>query len=255
MCLRVVSCYFPTVTDGRAIVLGGSGALGGVIARRLSAAGMRVGLTFHRGEARARALEAELGCVVAPLDATRPGDVERAIDALVTALGGPPDALVHAIAIASTVSPARFDRVQEVDDAGWDRLMAVNVKSAFFAVKHAAPLMRGRGGNVVLLGSIDGEKSVPTTAPYAVSKAALAGIARALAKELGPSNVRVNVVAPGILEGGISALVPEEVRAEYLKHSGAKRYGTFAEIAEVVAWLAQSNTYVTGRSILLDGGV
>ena len=86
------------------------------------------------------------------------------------------------------------------------------------------------------------------------SKAALGGVARALAKELGPHDIRVNVVAPGILESGASALVPEDVRREYVKHSNAKRLGRHEEIAELVAWLALSNTYVTGRTLVADGG-
>jgi 3-oxoacyl-[acyl-carrier protein] reductase len=128
------------------------------------------------------------------------------------------------------------------------------VRSAFVAASRAAHHMP-RGGNIVFIGSIDGEKGVPTAPPYATSKAALSGAARALAKSLGPKNIRVNVVAPGILEAGASAVVPENIRAEYLKHSNAKRYGTSEEIARTVGFFALENTYVTGKTLVCDGGV
>jgi NAD(P)-dependent dehydrogenase (short-subunit alcohol dehydrogenase family) len=65
----------------------------------------------------------------------------------------------------------------------------------------------------------------------------------------------VNVVAPGVLESGITSMVPAEVKAEYLKHSAQKRFGTHEEIARSIAWLALSNTYVTGQTMVLDGGL
>src|SRR5204863_245864 len=78
----------------------------------------------------------------------------------------------------------------------------------------AAELMRERGGNIVLLGSIDGVKAAPSPVHYAASKGALAGMVKAMAKELGPHNIRVNSVAPGVLEGGLSRALPDELRSE-----------------------------------------
>jgi len=235
--------------------VGGSGQLGRVLCRALAGRGARVGLTFHRDEATARDLEASIGAIAAPLDLTDARGVPGALARLVDGLGGPPTALVYAAAIGSGEEPPIYDRMATVKEAAWDRLMAVNVKGAFFCVQRFAELAGESGGNVVLLGSTDGEKSVPSPPPYAVSKAALSGMARSLAKELGPRQVKINVVAPGLLESGASAPVPEAVRAEYLKHSGAKRYGTHDEVAALVAWLALENTYVTGRTLILDGGL
>lgn len=237
----------------RCIVVGGTGALGRVICRALAGRGARVGLTYRSDEATARALEAEVGAASARLDVTAAADVARVIDELEAALGGPADALVYAAAIGSGEVPPVYDRLATVGADAWDRVMAVNVRGAFLAVQRFA--RSARPGNVVLLGSTDGEKSVPSPPPYATSKAALSGMARSLSKELGPLGVRINVVAPGLLEGGASDPVPESVRVEYLKHSGAKRYGKHAEVASWVAWLALENSYVTGRTIILDGGL
>jgi NAD(P)-dependent dehydrogenase (short-subunit alcohol dehydrogenase family) len=144
----------------------------------------------------------------------------------------------------------------DVDEPAWDRMLDVNARSAFFAVRSAAPHLRERGGgNIVLLGSIDGVKLVPAPVHYAAAKGALAGMTAAMAKELGPDGIRVNLVAPGILDGGMSRVLPDELRAEYLKHSGLRRYGRMEEIAEYVAWLALHNTYLTGQTVLVDGAL
>jgi 3-oxoacyl-[acyl-carrier protein] reductase len=239
----------------RVIVIGGSGALGQVLCKELAGEGARVGFTFFQNEAAARALcEANAAAFSERLDCVRPGEVERVIDALAARLGGV-DALVYAAATGSTRTPAGFDRMADVTEEGFDRLFALNVRGAFFALRRAASHFGDRGGNVVLLGSVDGVKPVPAPIPYAASKGALSALATSASKELGKRNVRINVVAPGVLEAGASSTLPEELRAEYLKHCGLRRYGTLLEAAKLVAFFALHNTYVTGRTMVLDGGL
>lgn len=102
---------------------------------------------------------------------------------------------------------------------------------------------------------MDGLKPVPSPIHFATSKAALKGMVEAMSKELGNYNIRVNIVAPGILEEGASRVLGPEMKESYLKHSSFKRFGRVEEIAELASWLAIENTYVTGQSILLDGGL
>ena len=146
-----------------------------------------------------------------------------------------------------------YDHLASVDEAGFNRLLAVNLRSAFFAVQHLAAIMKG--GNVVLLTSINSVKTVPAPVPYAAAGGALVAMARALAKDLGPKNLRVNVVASGVLDGGLSAPLPAALRAQYLKHCGLRRVGKRDEVAALVAWLALENTYVTGQTVVVDGGL
>ena len=225
----------------RVLVLGGSGALGRVIVRDLRAAGAHVFASYLTREIR-------------PDDRLEPFALDladaAAMEAKVSALG-PLDALVHCAAVPSTNTPPLFESLAQIDSTGFDRLMAVNVKSALFAVRAAQMSV----GNVVLVGSIDGVKGVPAPAPYAASKAALCGLATALAKELGPRGTLVNVVAPGILESGLSKLLPERLRNEYLKHGAAKRLGKHEEVAALVRFLALENTYVSARTLTVDGGL
>jgi NAD(P)-dependent dehydrogenase (short-subunit alcohol dehydrogenase family) len=244
----------------RALVIGGSGNLGRVVCTTLAALGSRVALTYHTGKAVADELVGRLpGARAWAVDLTSVADLGRVVEEAAGALGGL-DALVHCAALGLTPGDPLHDcprqRLEDVSAAGWDALMAVNVRSAFFACQAAAPhLRRAGGGNVVLVGSIDGVKPVPSPIPYCTSKGALVGMAQALAKELGKDGVRVNVVAPGILEGGLSQTLPQPLLDEYVRHCGLKRLGRPEEAANVVAWLARHNTYVTAQTVIVDGAL
>jgi NAD(P)-dependent dehydrogenase (short-subunit alcohol dehydrogenase family) len=238
----------------RVIVVGGAGTLGRVLCAELAGRGARVGLTFLTNEQVARELCEAHAAHATRLDVRRTEDIAPALDRLADKLGGV-DAVIYAAAIASTQQPAAFDRLAEVAADGWDELFAVNVRGAFFVAQHAATLLGANGGNLVLIGSIDGVKPMPAPVPYAASKGALGAMATSLAKELGKRNIRVNVVAPGVLEAGASRTLPDDLRAEYLRHCSQKRYGTLAETARAIAFIALRNTYLTGQTLLLDGGL
>jgi 3-oxoacyl-[acyl-carrier protein] reductase len=242
------------MTRPRCIVAGASGALGRVVAAVLAGDGARLGLTYFQGEAVAGELCAtHEGAVARRLDLTDTARIPGVLDELVGALGGV-DAFVHCAGIFSTTGGAVFDRLASVTEAGFEKIMAVNVRSALFAVQHLAPLMSG--GNVVLVASVDAAKMVPAPVPYAAAGGALAAMTRALAKELGSARgIRVNLVASGVLDGGLSAALPADLRAQYLKHCGLRRVGRRDEVASLVAWLALHNTYVTGQTISADGGL
>lgn len=246
-------------TVRRCLVLGGTGSLGRVVVRFLAARGARVAFTYHRREEDAVSLARELeGAHAIRMDLESVGDIERAVGEADVALDGL-DTFIHCAGVGMTVEPAPADRHQSMDlihEAAWDRMMNVNLKGAFFACRQVIEVIRrGPGGNLVLVGSIDGAKPVPAPVHYAAAKSALTGMAQAMAKELGKHGIRVNVVAPGIMEQGLSKDLPEDLRAEYLKHCGLKRFGRLEEIASLVSWLALENTYVTGRTVLLDGGL
>jgi len=239
----------------RCIVLGGSGVVGRALVSELAASGARVGFTYRNGEAAARELRtAHPDLVAERVDLSDVASTERALDALADQLGGV-DALVHCAVKTSTVTPALFDDLGDVDLAGWDEMMRVNVMSAFVAVRRLLPRFPESGGNIVLFGSVDGIKPVPSPVPYATSKAAGRGMVLSLAKALGEKSVRVNMVAPGVLEDGASRTLPEHLRKEYLRHAGLRRVGKVAEVTAVAAWFATVNTYVTGQVVLVDGGL
>lgn len=232
----------------RSLVVGASGRLGRAVCAELAKRGAKVGGTFFRNEEAAAELGRSMdGFVARRLDLADGASIDRVIADL-----GDADSLVCCAAIASAAKEPTYDRLDDVDPERLAHLLAVNVAGPLLVARAFARLPSAK--NLVLVGSIDGAKSVPTATPYATTKGALVAMARALAKELGPK-ILVNVIAPGVLEGGITAVVPDEVKREYLKHSALKRFGTHAEIARSIAWLALENTYVTGQTLVLDGGL
>lgn len=242
-----------------ALVFGGSGALGGAVCRALAAKGARVAFTYLRNESKAIALARELpGALAYPLDLRSVPDLEATVDRAAAALGGI-DAFVQCAGVAITMEcsgPGAHHRMPQVDEGGWDWMMDVNAKSTFFAVRRVVPVMReGGGGNLIFVGSVDGVKNAPSPVHYAASKGALRGMVGAMAKEFGEFKIRVNMVAPGLLDGGLSRDIPPNLLKEYVKHCGLKRLGRFEEIAAVISWLALENTYVTGQTILADGAL
>jgi NAD(P)-dependent dehydrogenase (short-subunit alcohol dehydrogenase family) len=236
----------------RCLVLGGSGYIGAEVCRALLEHGAQVAFTYWRNEMEipgALALRADLRDFAQAVQA-----VERAaahlggLDVLVQCAGtaGDPE-LYKGKGIAQ-------ERLQMITEAGWDEMIDLTVKGSFGACQAAARVMRP-GGQIVLIGSMDGVKTVPSPAHYAAGKGALRAMVQALAKELGARGILVNMLAPGILGGGVARLLSDELLQEYLRHCSLKRTGTAHEIAQFATWLAMENTYVTGQAILLDGGL
>jgi 3-oxoacyl-[acyl-carrier protein] reductase len=227
-----------------AIVLGGSGAIGREVCRMLAERGVPLGYTYHANPG------AGIEAPAKRLDVTDVAAIERTIDELARELGP-----IHSLINCAAIGTAHLS-LQEIDERAWDAMIAVNTKPSFFAVRRASQHMRQHGGgNIVLLGSIDGVKTMPSPVHYAASKGALAAMVTAMAKELGPDNIRINSVAPGIVERGLSASIPDDLRNEYLKHCGMKRLGRVEEIAGLVTWLATENTFVSGQTMVVDGGL
>lgn len=246
--------------DFRTLVLGGSASLGREVCKALARNAGRVAFTYHTGQKVAEELADELqGTIALKADLASMKAVEQVVEEGAAALGGL-DALVHCAALClSPGDPKPEDsnqRIEDVHEQGWNQIMAVNVKSAFFSCRRAAAHLRQNGGgNIVLIGSINVAKPLPSPVHYAASKGALVGMTRAMSKELGQDNIRVNLIAPGLLESGIAWSIPERLRLEYVRHCGLGRVGKMTEIANVIAWLARYNTYVTGQTIVVDGAL
>src|SRR4051812_29035940 len=135
-------------------------------------------------------------------------------------------------------------------------MMTITAAGTFASCQAAAKLMRHNGGgSIVLIGSMDGVKPVPAPVHYAAAKGAMSAMTTSLSKALGGSGIRENCLAPGILDGGIGRLLSDQLRDDYLRHCALKRLGNARDVAEWVAWLVFANTYVTGQTILLDGGL
>ncbi|HEY8297381.1 MAG TPA: SDR family NAD(P)-dependent oxidoreductase [Candidatus Baltobacteraceae bacterium] len=138
-----------------------------------------------------------------------------------------------------------------------DQMLSVNLKSAFFLCGAVAkPMMKQRGGAIVLVSSIVGLTGNPGQAAYAASKAGLLGLAKSLAKELGSRNIRVNAVAPGFIETAMTDKMTDAMREMILKNAALGRPGTPEDISGVVSFLCSDAAgYITGQTLVVDGGV
>lgn len=137
-----------------------------------------------------------------------------------------------------------------------DTMLDVNLKSAFYLCMSAAkPMMKQRSGSIVLVSSIVALTGNAGQAAYAASKAGLLGLAKSVAKELGSRNIRVNAVAPGLIETAMTDKMPEAARDHMLKQISLGRTGTPEDVGGVVAFLcSEAAAYVTGQTIVVDGG-
>jgi len=219
-------------------------------------------ITYHQGRERAQEVARECDVLqMCACDFRNWAEITRSVQESRDVLGSI-DAVIQAVGISGdpafyrAKSNETFNRLLAADADDFDQVISVNTRGSFAAAQASFSVMReSGGGNIVLIGSMDGVKAVPSPPHFAASKAALRGIVESVAKEIGADDVRINLIAPGIIEGGASTDLGEELKARYLKHCGLKRFGTPEEVAEVAVWFALRNTYVTGQCILLDGGL
>jgi NAD(P)-dependent dehydrogenase (short-subunit alcohol dehydrogenase family) len=234
------------LTGRVALVTGASGVIGAGIARRLHEAGATV-IAHGRSEARLEPLLAELGHRA--VGAT--GDVERDARDICAAAGlGGLDILVNNAGI-QPVAP-----LAELENADLAEMFRVNAVGAAAMTREAAALMASAGGAIVNIASIEGMQPTVGHGHYAAAKAAVIMHTRAAALELGPRGIRVNCVAPGLIEApGIGRDWPEGVERW---HAAAplERLGTPTDVADAVLFLASpAARWITGATLVVDGGV
>ena len=135
-------------------------------------------------------------------------------------------------------------------------MFAVNVHAPLLAIQALSTKMRAQaGGDVVLVGALNIGQSLPLPTAFATTQGALTSMAMASAKELGPHGIRVNVVAAGVLDGGMASRLSNETVEDFKKFSALRRTGRAADVAKVVRWLALENTYMSGKVVPVNGGI
>jgi len=225
------------------LVTGGNRGIGLAIAQAFAKQGDRVAIT-HRGSG------APDGLFGVSCDITDPTAVDAAFTAIEAELG-PVEVLVANAGITDDTLLMRMSEEQ------FTRVVDTNLTGAWRCARRAATKMvRGRWGRMIFISSVVGLYGGAGQVNYAASKAGLVGIARSITRELGTRNIAANVVAPGFIETDMTAVLPEDRKAEILKAIPAGRLASADEVASVVTWLAGDQAgYVNGAVIPVDGGL
>lgn len=144
-----------------------------------------------------------------------------------------------------------------MDEAQWDSVLTINLKSAFNYSHAVTPVMaRQRGGSIICMSSVVGEHGNAGQANYSASKAGLIGLAKSVAKEMGPRGIRANCIAPGFIISDMTAAMPEAVREAWVKTIPLRRGGSVEEVAKVALFLASDlSSYVSGQVINCCGAM
>ncbi len=236
-----------------ALVTGASRGIGAAIAQTLAQQGLKVIGTATSDEGAARisaALAAYPGCRGANLNVNDAVAAEALIDAITAEHGG-----LHVL--VNNAGITRDMLAMRLKDEDWDAVLDTNLKAVFRMSRAVIrPMMKQRYGRIISITSVVGASGNPGQANYAAAKAGVAGMTRALARELGSRNITVNCVAPGFIETDMTAALPEAQHKALLSQIPLGQLGKPADIAHAVAYLASPNAaYVTGQELHVNGGM
>lgn len=163
----------------------------------------------------------------------------------------------HVDILVNNAGITRDGLVLRMDETQWDSVLTVNLKSAFNFTHAVTPVMaKQRGGSIINMSSVVGEHGNAGQCNYSASKAGLIGLAKSIAKEMGPRGIRANCIAPGFIISDMTAAMPEDVREAWVKTIPLRRGGTVEEVAKVALFLASDlSSYVSGQVINCCGAM
>ncbi|KPK55503.1 MAG: hypothetical protein AMS21_13570 [Gemmatimonas sp. SG8_38_2] len=233
------------------VILGGSGGIGSAVARKLVADGATVALAARDGE-RLQRLSDELGgATTATIDATNLGEVEAFVKSVSEANDG-------VNGIVNCVGSILLKAAHQTKDEEWRQTIATNLDTAFATVRSGAKVMGRTGGSIVLMASSAAQVGLPSHEAIAAAKAGVIGLARSAAATYAGKGIRVNAVAPGLVDTPMSAGITGNemmLKASTAMHP-LGRIGTPEEVASVITWLlSDAASWVTGQVIGIDGGL
>lgn len=228
-----------------ALVTGASRGIGEAIARELSKSDYKVYINYNNSREKALALAEEIGGIAVKADVSDLDQVQLMYDEI-----GEINVLVCNAGISE------YGLFSDISPEKWRRIFAVNVDGVYNCVQCALPSMiKRKSGSIITLSSVWGIHGASCEAAYSASKAAIIGLTKSLAKELGPSNIRVNCIAPGVIETDMLSGFSIEDKARLCEETPLCRLGTPSDVAFLAAFLASDKSeFITGQVFGTDGG-
>ncbi|MCZ4354733.1 SDR family oxidoreductase [Roseovarius aestuarii] len=252
----------PGLTGQRIAITAGAGGIGLAIARELHRHGARLAICDVDDAALSNASSELGGCLAVRCDVANIDQVNAFFDAIETDLGGL-DGLVANAGIAGPTG-----KIEDLDPDEWRRCLDIGLTGQFLCARRAVPLIKAAGGGALIhMGSAASKHGYAFRTPYAASKFGIIGLMESLAKELGPDNIRVNAILPGIVDGprmeGViqaradqTGVTYEAMKTEYLKNVSLRRMVSMEDVATTAAMLLSDyGRNLSGQSLGVDGNV
>ena len=231
------------------LITGGSRGIGRETVRTFSKNGYNVAFTYKSSREEADALAKETGALAIMADSSNEADVISAVNRTIDAYGRI-DCLVNNAAISS------FSLFTDITLEDWNNMLGVNLTGAFLYSKYVIPdMLKRKAGRIINISSMWGLVGSSCEVHYSTAKAGLIGMTKALAKELGPSGITVNAVAPGVINTDMNAALSVEDREALINDTPLMRIGEPSDIAEAILFLADDKaSFITGEVINISGG-
>lgn len=232
-----------------ALIIGGSRGIGAEMVRAFCRAGYCTAFTYCRSKEAAMQLQAETGGQALFCDARREEDMV-ALEGEISHRFRHLDALIYNAGVAYS------GLIQDMTAGEWDDLFALNTRGAFLATKYFLPgMISARAGSILYISSMWGQQGASCEAAYSASKAALIGLARAVAQEAGPSGVRVNCIAPGVIRTDMLKEYSQQDLQALAEETPLQRLGSAADVAQAAIFLSGQNAaFITGQVLGVNGG-
>ncbi|MEM7505816.1 MAG: SDR family oxidoreductase [Pseudomonadota bacterium] len=250
------------IAGQRIAITAGAGGIGLAIAKLLHQEGAKLAICDVDESALEQAATFLPGTATMTVDVAKDSDVDRYFEQISNDLGGL-DALINNAGIAGPTAG-----VEDVDPADWRRCLDVGLTGQFLCARGAVPILKTAGGGTIInMSSAAGKHGYAYRTPYSAAKFGVIGLTQSLAKELGPANIRVNAILPGIVEGARMAGVirnraaqtgvsEAEMEASYLERVSLRRMVSAEDVAATVAFLlSDAGRNISGQSLAVDGNV
>ncbi len=237
-----------------ALVTGASRGIGRATAEAFARAGYQVAANYCRSKEQIEQFSAQMereGCAVIPVqaDVSDPEQVERMVQTVQRQFG-------HIDVLVCNAGIARQGLLTDFSPADWRQMMAVNLDGTFYCCRSVLPgMIRRQSGCIITTSSIWGITGASCEVPYSAAKAGIIGLTRALAKEVGPSGIRVNCIAPGVIDTEMNGNLTPEVMAQLREETPLGTIGTPKQVADLALYLAgEGASFLTGQVISPNGG-